>query len=159
MVVPSGLAEIKDCYGDPFEGGLPTVEEPEGWRSKILTTIQLPETLPLSWDLSVNVSRISCHKVIAYQLSAILREIMEEGLWPRLRSYGGCYCWRATRGGTRLSTHSWGIAVDFAVATNQLGTPGDMDRGIVEIFEAAGWTWGGRWGRPDPMHFAAARDY
>jgi hypothetical protein len=54
------------------------------------------------------------------------------------------------------SLHSWGAAVDFRIDTCQLGTEGDMPLAIVEVFEASGWTWGGRWKRLDPCHFQAA---
>lgn len=69
-----------------------------------------------------------------------------------------------------LSYHSWGIAVDINSADNggryikrppapwspawlKLW-PRGMPRGVVEAFEAQGFSWGGRWrGFSDPMHF------
>ena len=56
-----------------------------------------------------------------------------------------------------LSMHAFGLAVDLNVTSNQLGTEGDMDPRVVEIFERWGFAWGGRWSRPDPMHFELAR--
>jgi len=55
--------------------------------------------------------------------------------------------------------HSFGAALDLNAETNQLGTPGDMDAGLVQLFEACGWTWGGRWKRSDPMHFQFGSGY
>lgn len=64
--------------------------------------------------------------------------------------------WRNVRGGSTLSMHSWGVAIDINVATNQMGVPGgDMPMEIVQIMESLGFAWGGRWkGKSyDPMHF------
>lgn len=67
-----------------------------------------------------------------------------------------------------LSTHSWGIAVDFDSRLNRYGVPVletklGQHPAFVEVFEDAGWVWGGRWGDPDTgrgcdaMHFQRAR--
>jgi hypothetical protein len=56
-----------------------------------------------------------------------------------------------------LSMHAFGLAIDLNVSENHLGTRGNMDPRIVEIFAKWGFVWGGYWGRPDPMHFELAR--
>lgn len=73
----------------------------------------------------------------------------------------------------RLSLHSWGIAFDVNPATNPYGaflrTPCDPITGdagmdvyydlpvpFIETMEEAGFVWGGRWKKSDPMHFQAA---
>jgi hypothetical protein len=69
------------------------------------------------------------------------------------------------RGGSSLSTHAFGVAIDIAAPWNALGKkPGYNKHSftekslIVQAFEAEGWVWGGRWERrPDGMHFQAAR--
>jgi hypothetical protein len=53
--------------------------------------------------------------------------------------------------------HAFGLAVDLNVSSNQLGTKGNIDPRVVEIFERWGFAWGGRWSPPDPMHFELAR--
>ena len=54
---------------------------------------------------------------------------------------------------TKLSNHSFGLALDLNVPGNQRGTVGEMDRGVVAIFKEWGFGWGGDWGYTDPMHF------
>lgn len=114
----------------------------------------------VSEDVPV-VGTVRCHRLLVPQLRAALEEVERAGLAPLLRpdDYGGCYVPRfIDRDPSKpLSMHAFGLAVDLNVSTNLLGTPGDMDPRIVEIFERWGFAWGGRWSRPDPMHFELER--
>lgn len=68
--------------------------------------------------------------------------------------FGGSYVLRAMRGSTKLSCHAWGIAVDIDPARNPLGARSStFPDWYIDCFERHGFTWGGRWQRPDPMHF------
>jgi hypothetical protein len=100
---------------------------------------------------------VRCHRLMIPRLQGALEDVVEAGLADELRpgDYGGCYVPRFIDRdpGKPLSNHAFGLAVDFNVSTNQLGTRGDMHPGIVEIFQRWGFTWGGYWSRPDPMHF------
>jgi hypothetical protein len=104
---------------------------------------------------------VTCHRILFPQLGAALHEIESRGLAHLInrREYGGCYVPRfVDRNPTKpLSMHAFGLAVDLNVSQNYLGTRGNMDPRIVGIFERWGFVWGGRWGRPDPMHFELAR--
>jgi hypothetical protein len=75
--------------------------------------------------------------------------------------FGGAYAYRTVRGSTRLSLHAYGAAIDLDPVRNPLHQAWKplrmMDLGVVETFEAAGWTRGGRFtSRPDCMHFQVA---
>lgn len=100
---------------------------------------------------------VRCHRLMIPRLNAAMEAIQDAGLARLIRpgDYGGCYVPRfIDRDPSKpLSLHAFGLAVDLNVSTNGLGTAGNMDPRIVEIFERLGFTWGGRWGRPDPMHF------
>jgi hypothetical protein len=64
--------------------------------------------------------------------------------------------WRAVRGSKtgRLSYHSWGAAIDLNPDQNKLGqTTTNIPPEVISIMESVGFRWGGRWDRPDPMHF------
>ena len=55
-----------------------------------------------------------------------------------------------------LSIHSWGVAVDINWRNNPVSRKliTDFPEGFPEIFEGAGWSWGGRWRKTkDSMHF------
>lgn len=103
------------------------------------------------------IGTINCHRLMIPRVRAAMEAIQEAGLARLIRpgDYGGCYVPRfIDRDPSKpLSLHAFGLAIDFNVSTNGLGTRGDMDPRIVEIFERLGFTWGGRWSRPDPMHF------
>ena len=84
-----------------------------------------------------------------------------EQLARAVRSFGGCFNFRAKRSGSKLSTHAWGIAIDLNPETNAMGGRGDMDLGIVAAFKSAGFVWGGDWAgkNKDPMHFQFCSGY
>lgn len=102
---------------------------------------------------------VTCHRILLPQLYAALAEIEGAGLGDAIYQYNGCYVPRfIDRDPDKpLSMHAFGLAFDINTPTNQLGTAGDMDPRVVEIFEKWGFVWGGRWSRPDPMHFELGR--
>lgn len=75
----------------------------------------------------------------------------------------GCFAPRPKRVNGDLSVHSWGAAVDLNADTNPLSFDGvlrtDIPDAWVAEFERRGFTWGGRWGRPDSMHFQFVSGY
>lgn len=88
-----------------------------------------------------------------------------ENLAPLVRTFNGSYAPRFIRGSEakNLSAHSYGSAFDINARWNRLGkepapvgSPGSVIP-LVEIAEEKGWVWGGRWRRPDGMHFEWGR--
>lgn len=82
-----------------------------------------------------------------------------------LNNPAGTFMWRQVAGTTRLSAHSFGIAIDINVNQSHYWRSNKPDKSgiykfknsipfeIVEIFERNGWVWGGRWYHYDTMHF------
>jgi hypothetical protein len=75
---------------------------------------------------------------------------------------GGAFCYRLQRGGSRLSVHSWGCAIDIDPAHNPFprrwaAGRGMLDRKFAEIFQKRGFIWRGADGDNDPMHLQLAR--
>jgi len=102
---------------------------------------------------------VTCNKHLFPQLEAALFEVQAQGLADEIHpgEYAGCYYPRFIAGSTKLSNHSFGLALDLNVPGNQRGTVGEMDRGVVAIFKRWGFAWGGDWGYTDPMHFELAQ--
>jgi hypothetical protein len=102
---------------------------------------------------------VTCNRFLFPQLVAALTEIQDRGLADEINpdEYAGCYYPRFIAGSTKLSNHSFGLALDLNVPGNQRGTVGEMDRTVVSIFKKWGFGWGGDWSYTDPMHFEMNR--
>ena len=100
---------------------------------------------------------VTCHRFLFPRLAGAMDQIEELGLADLIepRQYGGCYVPRfIDRDPSKpLSMHAFGLAVDLNVKDNPLGSAGNMDPRVVEVFDDWGFEWGGFWDRPDPMHF------
>ncbi len=108
------------------------------------------ETVPI-------IGQVTCHRLAFPQLSGAMQEMVQRG-WSGLvrpSDFGGCWVPRYIRHEPTdgLSLHTWGIAFDINVSTNQRGTIGDLDPRLVEVMARWGFAWGGTWDDPDPMHF------
>lgn len=101
-----------------------------------------------------------CHKVVVKQIEAAMAEIQKRGLGHLVDTgdFGGCFSSRFIGfGDSNLSRHSWGAAFDINVQGNLYGHQPTLDQRIVEIVESFGFSWGGRWDKPDGMHFEFVR--
>ncbi|WP_395006882.1 M15 family metallopeptidase [Cypionkella sp.] len=91
------------------------------------------------------------YKDAAPAFTGFLQELEATGYLPK--SSGG-YNYRPIRGGTKLSQHAFGNAIDIGAAANAMGSHAtDMPSGVSDIAAKYGLEWGGNWKRPDPMHF------
>jgi hypothetical protein len=118
--------------------------------------------------------KVIVHKDLAAIVIPIFTQIKAKGLDKYIENTGGGLAVRNVTGGTRLSNHSWGTAIDlnsvrYPWGTNWTGdtitTPisktqnsvrqmTDFDKGFLEViqmFRNAGMTW---LARTDPMHIS-----
>ncbi|MBR5889807.1 MAG: hypothetical protein IKY92_07180 [Akkermansia sp.] len=115
------------------------------------------------------VRSIRVHEVIADDVREALEEVLAHYGLERIRKlkldqYGGSYNYRPSRGGSSLSMHAWGIALDWMPAENALrmGAPeavlsGAEYRAWWEIWELHGAVSLGRERNYDWMHLQFAR--
>ncbi|MBK5228357.1 MAG: M15 family metallopeptidase [Actinobacteria bacterium] len=146
------IASFKSRFGEfpaqPSSSGAFTIH-PDWVGSHIRT-----ESVPI-------LGNVRCHKKLFRQLRGALGELRDKGLGYLIRpdEYAGCYNSRFTAlpPGTRLSRHSWGIAVDVNTEGNGLGQEPHQDPRLVKIMRKWGFVWGGTWLTPDGMHFEWGR--
>jgi murein DD-endopeptidase MepM/ murein hydrolase activator NlpD len=158
---PAGLQGVLDAFGNIYDFIRDDGTIDPRWEAQNVVRVALPFAIPLDWDPAKSAAGIRCHKSLAPLFTEVFKRIVDGGLKSTVRTYGGCYQYRAKRNGTKPSTHSWGIAIDFNVGTNGMGTAGDMDPRLVELMEGLGFVWGGRWSGKgkDPMHFQYCSAY
>ena len=158
-VLPRGLDEIIQIYGDPDRNG-DGAADPDWWRENMERHV-LPWKLRKSWGNHAEVDRQWMHKLVAPSLVDALAEIGDAVPPEYLRRcnldrFGGLCCLRPKRRGDELSTHSWGIAIDLNPHIAPLGGPSRQPAFIVEAFTRRGWVW---LGDADGMHFQACDGY
>ena len=156
-------ASLVQFYGP--HGGLDGAPHPP----PPLVKVPSPWPLKIAWDLSQTRRFFWAHQKVADSLAQVLERVQEhygpaEIERLRLNIFSGDYNARRIRGGTGMSTHSWGIAFDFDDTNNRLKW--GRDRAWLarpeyedwwEIWEREGWVSLGRARNFDWMHVQAAR--
>lgn len=164
-------------YGNPRgKNGLHDAK----WARDNLVLVPVPFAMKTAWKNAKGgydpITKIRVHRKCAESLTRVLNDI-----WARagqkqatinawgVNLFGGSFAFRTMRGGSKLSMHSWGCAIDLDPARNGLGdytpilTPSHP---VALAFKAEGWVHGADWNgnskvlderRPDAMHFQAAR--
>ncbi len=140
-----------------------------GARGQNQRRIRLPFKMRLAWDLSKSVSRVPMHEKCADSAERIFKRIHEHYGDDEIKRLGidllgGTLNVRRIRGGAGWSMHSWGIAIDFDPAHNQLRWGRDRARfaqpeyeQFWKFWEEEGWLSLGRSRNFDWMHVQAAR--
>lgn len=104
---------------------------------------------------------------VATQLAAVLAQIegMAINFDPYFDQAGGSFNWRVIAGTDRMSSHSFGTAIDIntelggywrwtGVAEGQVTDyDNKIPENLVREFERFGFIWGGKWNHFDGMHF------
>jgi hypothetical protein len=161
--IPNGLKEIIEVYGNPDLDGDCNLDS--SFIDHCLQVFSLPFPMRVSWNPIQSVKRIQAHYAVGPVMVDALKEILDFRGWQYLQDnqfdyYGGCFNWRPKRGGSKISTHCWAISIDINPHIAPLGgDPTGQPEFIVSAFERRGFEWGGRWKRPDGMHFQACSGY
>lgn len=154
--------DVDTFYGNPRgRDGL----ENRKWVAENIVKVAAPWKLVTAWDFRP-VAAVRIHRRCADSLTRVFERIWVAAgreqdrihEWG-MHLYAGGFNYRMMRGSTRLSMHSWGCAVDFDSARNAFGDRTPNFASIPQVlaaFDAEDWTWGGRWHKPDGMHWQAA---
>ena len=145
--------QIIQIYGQPNQQG------------SYLTTIQLPFPMRLAWDKKTSVTKMRVHKKVAQDFINVFNELLAVYGLAKIQAlgidlFGGCFAFRAMRGGSDYSRHSWGIAIDLDPERNQLKESDKTARfarpeykEMIDIFYKHGFISLGREKNYDWMHF------
>lgn len=126
------------------------------WVEANLVYVDSPWALPLGWG--GYAARLRCHRRVAGQLLAALKELRDRGLSDLIETYDGAWNARLVRGKDSPSHHCWGNAIDLNARKCPMGTNAQQDPKLVEIMNKHGFECGQVWQqRKDPMHFEAIR--
>lgn len=134
------------------------------------TLLTVPYAHHLSWSETSPVKRFSIHEKCHDSALRVLNRVLDHYGPSRiaelsLGSFSGCLNPRLKRGSkTQWSMHSWGIAIDYDEAHNQLKWGRDRARFAKpdydvwwKLWEEEGWLSLGRAKNYDWMHVQAAR--
>lgn len=150
------IAEITSRLGKPKIG------------TSNLVRLKLPYTMSLAWDRKVKINSILVHPIIREPLGRVLTGVCDNYTHEEIKSlgldlFGGCYNYRAERGGKEWSRHAWAIAIDIDPANNQLSWRADKARlddpeykMVRDLFRANGFVSLGELSNYDWMHFEAS---
>ena len=131
--------------------------------------LELPFAMRLAWDLKTTVRRFSIHEMVHDSALRVLNRVFAHYGEREIRRlhldlFGGCLNVRRMRGGSAWSMHSWGIAIDFDPAGNQLQWGRDKARlarpeydPFWRFWREEGWLSLGQARDFDWMHVQAAR--
>lgn len=133
------------------------------------TQIEVPFDMYLAWSKSTRLKRMTLHSRVAESALQVLQKVgalysAAERQALGVDLFGGSLNVRKMRGGNSYSMHSWGIAIDFDPARNQLNAHRPNARlshpdavAFWVAWESAGWLSLGRARDFDWMHVQAAR--
>lgn len=157
----SDLKAMHAVFGNPDANG-DGAPDP-AWVAAHLTSIVPPYQMFYG---TTPIKRLTCNKAIAEPLLASLAGILALYKTPAeiakhgMDQFSGCYNFRPKRGGSSLSMHAYGAAIDMDAAHNPFrSTHFTMPPEVVAIFAKTGAEWGGSWSPAsrDAMHFQWAR--
>lgn len=166
-VAPPAFPQPVTTY--PLQKDMVAFYGPAGGAACTSGKVKLPFPFVIAWDTAQRVSVFSCHVRLEAPMTAIFSDAAkhygeEEFRRLRLDRFGGCYNFRPMRGGTSLSTHAWGAAVDLDPERNQLTWGADRAafaapeyEAFWQIVEKHGAVSLGRTRNRDWMHFQFAR--
>jgi hypothetical protein len=143
-VLPQAM--VKERFGEFSwrKGASDAFDQDPAWVAARLATARVPI-----------LGRVRCNRALLPALAGAMGELRRRNLGRLVdpEAYAGCWNPRLTRGRSGISRHAWGAAVDLNVVGNPAGLASAQDPRLVGVMERWGFTWGGRWLVPDPVHF------
>lgn len=99
------------------------------------------------------IGRVTCHRELIEPLRAAMQELKDRGVEDVVSDYAGCWVPRTSGASGPLSSHAWGMSIDFNARVNPYGAEPRQPDVLIEVMAEHGFLWGGDWHTPDGMHF------
>ena len=141
-------------YGNPMD-------DPKGFQADWMQFWNVP--MWIDTHIPALPNRLYLNKDLIPVIEETFNRLISLNAYKEIHTFDGLFNIRYIRGSkTRLSIHSWGLAIDLNAANNPLGLSKKqcVERGLCpfselfdEIWRDSGWTAGIGWTRPDGMHF------
>jgi hypothetical protein len=109
----------------PLQRDMAAFYGPAGGNDCTAGIAELPFPFVIAWNTAQTIQTFRCHVRLARPMTVIFAEAARhygraEMERLRLHLFGGCFNHRNMRGGSTLSTHAYGAAVDIDPERNQL---------------------------------------
>lgn len=122
--------------------------------------VDWPWPLRLAWDKGTVIKRFQCNVKVKDSLLSVAEQVLQsytekDLIELRLDLWGGCLNVRAKRGGTQLSTHAYGAAIDWDPERNALKATRATAAFAKPEYEA----WWDAWTDHGWLSLGKARDY
>ena len=141
-------------YGNPMAAAKP-------FEDKFMTHWMVP--VWIDTHIPALPNKLYVNKDIIGPLETVFNRLISLQVYKEIKTFDGLFNVRYIRGSkTKLSIHSWGLAIDLNASDNPLGlSPAQCaEKGLkpftklfYEIWRDAGWTCGTDFKRSDGMHF------
>jgi len=149
---PRGYTQVVSTFGNPAHNHA-------AWETANIVRANAPAGFHFNLLSGKTSNTVWVHQNIRDHFEQLFQKIANTGLWTAIQPVSGPYVYRAVRGGTQLSMHAFGIAIDINPAQFPRGQArSSPDPFVVQIFQDHGFHWGIFFPTPDPHHFQFATE-
>ena len=145
---------LLDRYGNPMT-------DPKQFEAKWMVLWNVP--MWIDTHIPALPNKIYINRDAIEPLEAVFNRLISLQVYKEINTFDGLFNIRYIRGSkTKLSIHSWGLAIDLNASDNPLGynkaqCKAKLLRPFTDLFDEiwsdTGWTCGSRFKRADGMHF------
>lgn len=153
-------AALNAFYGDPHGNN---GEASPAWQAANLVAWAPAYPMFYSDEARSPLLHLRIHKKCVATFDAAFKDVLATLGLPYIKAHrldvsGGTFCYRLQRGGSRMSVHSWGCAIDMDPGHNPfphkwVAGAGMIDGRFAAILQKHGFDWRGAAGDDDAMHF------
>lgn len=165
ILTPPSRSELHRLFGPiNYSPSLPPPNNKPYWayESKFMELMPVPAAIAghlINSTTKRATTTMYINKVMREPLLRAFSNLVAVGVEKELRTFDGAFNIRKVRGDdSTLSTHAYGLAVDFNALDNPLGGESTWSNDFIKCFTHEGFVWGGDFKRKDPMHLQWVRE-